>query len=77
MGKAKAKEVSAPRERFFRIVELPLGPGDTLRGYQAEMVSVEGDRIVERVLLDKPNMFEYAQTHLVDLMDPRNNVEVF
>lgn len=61
-------------EHFYRIMELPLKPGDTFRGYQTERVDVLDGRVICRATLDKPNLFEHAQSLMVDLMDPRNNV---
>lgn len=75
MAKPQSKPPSAePRqiERFVRIVELPMKPGDTLRGYQTEIIQVEGDKVIARKLVDKPNLFEYAYSHAGDLIDPRN-----
>ncbi len=64
----------APKpEKFFRLVEHDLENGDTLRGYQPELVEILGDRVTHRTLLEKPDVFEYAQTRLIDLIDPRIN----
>lgn len=59
-------------ERFYRIMEMPLSDGDNFRGYQVEEIAVCQDIVVARKAIDRPNLFEYAQTHAVDLMDPRN-----
>lgn len=75
----KAPATEAPKvnhERFFRIVEHPLKPGDTFRGYQPELIEVADGMVIERKLINKPDMFEYAQSHMIDLMDPRNHAEV-
>lgn len=61
-------------EMFIRIVEHEMKPGDAYRGYQAEVVEVLGDKVISRRLVDKPNLFEYAQSHAIDLVDPRNYV---
>ncbi len=66
-------EIATKPEKFFRLVEHDLQNGDTLRGYQAEMVEIVGDRVMNRSLLEKPDVFEYAQTRLIDLIDPRIN----
>lgn len=68
------ESVTAPLavEKFYRIKELPLPAGDTFRGYQVEEITVCEDIVVDRKMVDRPNLFEYAQTHAVDLMDPRN-----
>jgi hypothetical protein len=73
LGKPQKTQLELNKlERFIRIVELPLHPGDTLRGYQPEIIWVEGDRVVRRKLVDKPNLFEYAYTNAGELIDPRN-----
>lgn len=59
-------------ERFIRIIELPRKPTDAFVGYQPEVVWVEGDRIIKRKLVDKPNLFEFAFTQAGELIDPRN-----
>ena len=73
--KKTAQDSKTKVEKFFRIVEHPLKPGEVFRGYQGEEISIDGDRVIGRKLIDKSNLFEYAQTHIVDLMDPRNNVK--
>lgn len=75
MAKPSAKGPQGPTEKFYRIVEHPLEKGATYRGYQAEVVHISDGAVVERALIGKPNLFEYAQTALVDLLDPRNHVK--
>lgn len=75
MAKAKTKEEPQEREQFFRIVEHLQKDNEHYRGYQGEVIEIEGDRVISRRLIDRPNMFEFAQTHVVDLMDPRNHVK--
>ena len=58
-------------ERFVRIVAIP-NPSDTLVGYQVELAFVDGDKVVRRRLVDKPNLFEYAFATGADFIDPRN-----
>lgn len=74
MSAKKANEPKGPVEKFFRITEHELKAGDYFRGYQAEEITIQDDRVVGRKFLNKPDLFEYAQTHVVDLMDPRNSV---
>jgi len=78
MGQLKPKAASKPTklERFIRIVEMPLKPGDMYQSYQPEIVIIDGDRVVQRRLVDKPNLFEYAFTQAGELIDPRNEVEI-
>lgn len=57
---------------FVRIVEHPVPPADTLKGYQPEVIWVDEDRVVKRQLAGKPNLFEYAFSMAGDLIDPRN-----
>ncbi len=68
--------VDIPEEFFFRITELPQKPGDTYRGYQCEKITLVDGAEIKRELIDKPNMFEYAQSKMLDLMDPRERTEV-
>jgi hypothetical protein len=66
-------KLEIPLQRFIRIVELPRKPGDTLIGYQAEVIWIDdADRVVKRKLIDKPNLFEYAYTQAGEYIDPRN-----
>lgn len=58
--------------KYYRIVESKPKPGDTYFSYQAEEISVIDDMVVERTLIDKPNLFEYAAAKMADLTDPRN-----
>lgn len=73
--KAEIASSDLKKEKFYRIKEHDLLPGDVYKGYQPEVIEIEGDKVVSRSLIDKPNLFEYAQTHLIDLIDPRNHVE--
>ncbi len=59
-------------EKFYRIKEHDLAKGAAFRGYQGEVIEVVDGKITKRTYLDKPNLFEYAQTFVVDMMDPRN-----
>lgn len=59
-------------QRFIRIVQLPLAAGDTFTGYQPELIWVDGDKVVRRKLVDKPNLFEFAYSSAGELVDPRN-----
>lgn len=72
---AKAVPTLSKRESFFRIVEHDLKPGETYRGYQCERIEIIDDKVTARELINKPDMFEYAQSAMLDLMDPRNHVE--
>lgn len=63
--------VDIPEEYFFRIIELPLKSGDSYRGFQCEKITLVSGTEIKRELIDKPNMFEYAQSRMMDLMDPR------
>lgn len=83
-NKSKAKKAAlaqgpsvpqGPKEEFYRIVEHDLPAGDTYRGYQPERIVVQGGRVISRELVEKPNLFEYAQTQVIDLIDPRNHVK--
>lgn len=74
---AKKKEAPPPRplrecQRFIRIVELERKQGDVFSGFQPEIIWVDGDRVVKRKVVDKPNLFEYAFTQAGELIDPRN-----
>ena len=46
--------------------------GDAFQGYQPELVWLDGDRVVRRKLVDKPNLFEFAFTQAGEYIDPRN-----
>lgn len=76
MAKAAAKVKEAVDlntcERFIRIVELERKAGDTFAGYQPELIWVKDDEVVQRKLIDKPNLFEYAFTQAGEYIDPRN-----
>lgn len=54
------------------MMEHPLKPGDHYVGYQAELVLVDGDMVVKKVIIDKPNTFENAWAKALDYIDPRN-----
>lgn len=58
--------------RYVRLVELPLAPGDAYQGYQPEIIHVLGDTIVERTMISKPNLFEFAWSQAGEYIDPRN-----
>lgn len=66
---------AAPVEQFLRILELERKPGDTYVGYQIQRVVVQGDKVLKREMVGKPDMFEYAFTQAGELIDPRNRLE--
>lgn len=70
----EAVAVTEPRklERYIRIIEHPLKQGESFPGFQPEVIWADGDRIVKRKLVDKPNLFEYAFTQAGEMIDPRN-----
>lgn len=72
MSSAAKKVAEKKLERFIRIVELPRAPGDAYTGYQPELIWVDGDKVVRRKMIDKPNLFEYAYTNAGEMIDPRN-----
>ena len=72
--KKKVAASTAPIERYVRILELPLQPGDAFVGYQPEIILVQSDRVISREQVSKPNLFEYAFTQAGELIDPRNVV---
>lgn len=79
MGKGQAtreapREVSTePIESFVRIKKHPLKPGDHFEAFQPEIVYVQGDKVVDRKLVSKPDMFEMAFAIAADMVDPRND----
>ena len=58
-------------QRFVRIIQIPPKAEFQFPGYQAEMILVDGEQVVERKLIDKPNLFEYAFYQAAELVDPR------
>lgn len=68
------KKAIGPIEKFFRIVELDLKSGDSFRGYQPEIITVQDGVVIDREMVSKPDLFEFAQAAAVDLIDPRNAV---
>lgn len=58
-------------QRFVRIIELPPEGGDHFPGFQPEIVFIKDDKVIKRVLVDKPNLFEYAYTKAGEFIDPR------
>ncbi len=63
-------------QRFIRIVQIPSTDGDHFPGYQPEIVFIKDDKVVRRILIDKPNLFEYAYTKAGEFIDPRIDMVV-
>lgn len=76
VSKKKAEGAAMPpQDYFYRILELPLKPGDTHRGYALQRATVVGNAVVTVEEIGKPNLFEYIATQASDFMDPRNVVK--
>ena len=59
-------------DRFVRLVEVTR-PTDHFPAYQPEIVFLHGDKVVERRMISKPDLFAYAHPVAIDMVDPRNN----
>lgn len=62
---------SAKPDRFCRMRRVEV-VNSHWPAYQAEVVYIQGDKIVRRELLGKPDMFEYVYAQIADQLDPRN-----
>jgi hypothetical protein len=76
LAKAQAKEVAEKEpvevQYFVRIVEYPLHPNEHYKAYQPEVLVMQGEKVVKRVLVDKKNTFEYAFSKALEYIDNRN-----
>lgn len=72
----KVAEQRKPEEiqRFIRIIEHDRKPGDQFRGYQCETIQVLGNKVMERKLVGKVDVFEMAYSTAGDLVDPREKM---
>lgn len=62
-----------PKYKYYRILEMKPAGHETFSGYRVEYVITQGDKVIEHgFATDKPNLFEYAQYEITELVDPRN-----
>lgn len=66
-------ESAVPIESFVRIKKHKLKNGDHWESFQPEVVYVQGDKVVDRKMVSKPDMFEMAFAIAADMVDPRND----
>lgn len=59
-------------ERFIRILKHAKKPNDHFDGYQTEVLTIRGDKVIGRELVGKADLFEFAFAQAADLIDPRN-----
>jgi len=59
-------------EHFIRIVKTKKNASDHFDAFQPEIITVRGNQIIKRQMIDKPNLFEYAYCIAAELIDPRN-----
>jgi len=58
--------------KYYRLCRTPRLINDQFPGYQAVELDIVGTKVIAARRIEKPDMFELAQTKLIDHMDPRN-----
>lgn len=76
MAKPAPKRLDEPAsltncDKFVRIKNVTRKT-DNFEAFQPEVLWLDGDTIVKRELISKPDMFEMAFAIAGDLVDPRN-----